>query len=77
MVITLIITVGVEVPIDNQIKTWTTETLPADWMESSIAMGSISYHEDGDKSAELYFAKHRRNKRSRKKTNHNLGGKGH
>jgi uncharacterized membrane protein len=33
MVITLIITVGVEVPIDNQIKTWTTETLPADWMD--------------------------------------------
>ena len=32
MVISLIITVGVEVPIDNQIKTWTTETLPADWM---------------------------------------------
>jgi uncharacterized membrane protein len=33
MVISLIITVGVEVPIDNQIKTWTTETLPADWMD--------------------------------------------
>ena len=33
MVVSLIITVGVEVPIDNQIKTWTTETLPADWMD--------------------------------------------
>jgi uncharacterized membrane protein len=31
MVFTLIITVGVEVPIDNQIKTWTATTLPADW----------------------------------------------
>ena len=31
MVITLIITVAVEVPIDNQIKTWTESTLPADW----------------------------------------------
>jgi hypothetical protein len=26
------VTLGVEVPIDNQIKTWTVETLPADWM---------------------------------------------
>jgi uncharacterized membrane protein len=33
MVITLLITVGVEVPIDNQIKTWTPETLPANWAE--------------------------------------------
>ena len=33
MVVSLIITVGVEVPIDNQIKTWTTETLPATWMD--------------------------------------------
>jgi uncharacterized membrane protein len=31
MAITLVITVAVEVPIDNQIKTWTTETLPDDW----------------------------------------------
>jgi len=31
MVITLIITVAVEVPIDNQIKTWTAETIPANW----------------------------------------------
>jgi uncharacterized membrane protein len=31
MVITLIITVGVEVPIDNQIKTWTENSLPANW----------------------------------------------
>ena len=31
MVITLLITVGVEVPIDNQIKTWTAGNLPADW----------------------------------------------
>jgi uncharacterized membrane protein len=31
MVITLIITVGVEVPIDNQIKTWTEATAPSDW----------------------------------------------
>jgi uncharacterized membrane protein len=27
----LVITVGVEVPIDNQIKTWTVTTVPADW----------------------------------------------
>ena len=31
MVVTLIITVGVEVPIDNQIKTWTVETIPENW----------------------------------------------
>jgi len=31
MIITLVITVGVEVPIDNQIKTWTAETIPANW----------------------------------------------
>lgn len=31
MVVTLIITVGVEVPIDNQIKSWTVETIPAEW----------------------------------------------
>ena len=32
MLVTLIITVGVEVPIDNQIKTWTAETIPPNWM---------------------------------------------
>jgi len=31
MVITLIITVTVEVPIDNKIKTWTEATVPANW----------------------------------------------
>jgi uncharacterized membrane protein len=31
MVITLLITVLVEVPIDDQIKTWTTMTVPDDW----------------------------------------------
>ena len=31
MIITLIITVAVEVPIDNQIKTWTAATVPANW----------------------------------------------
>jgi uncharacterized membrane protein len=31
MIVTLIITIAVEVPIDNHIKTWTTETIPANW----------------------------------------------
>jgi len=31
LVVTLIITVGVEVPIDNQINTWTPENPPANW----------------------------------------------
>ena len=31
MVATLIITVGVEVPLDNQIKNWTPETVPENW----------------------------------------------
>jgi uncharacterized membrane protein len=31
MIVTLIITVAIEVPIDNQIKTWTENTLPANW----------------------------------------------
>ena len=33
MTISLVITVSVEVPIDNQIKTWTPETLPSNWTE--------------------------------------------
>jgi len=31
MIASLIITVTVEVPIDNQIKTWTAETIPNNW----------------------------------------------
>jgi len=31
MTITLVITVAVEVPIDNQIKTWTENTTPSNW----------------------------------------------
>jgi uncharacterized membrane protein len=31
MVAALVITLAVEVPIDNQIETWTATTLPADW----------------------------------------------
>jgi uncharacterized membrane protein len=31
MVCALIVTLAVEVPIDNQIKVWTVATLPADW----------------------------------------------
>lgn len=31
MLLALIITVGVEVPIDNQIKTWAPDTLPENW----------------------------------------------
>jgi uncharacterized membrane protein len=31
MVAALVITLAVEVPIDNQIETWTSATLPADW----------------------------------------------
>jgi uncharacterized membrane protein len=33
MIGVLVITLAIEVPIDNQIKTWTTATLPADWQE--------------------------------------------
>ncbi|HMF71575.1 MAG TPA: DUF1772 domain-containing protein [Flavitalea sp.] len=31
MTLTLLITVGIEVPIDNQIKTWTADSLPGNW----------------------------------------------
>jgi uncharacterized membrane protein len=31
MVAALVVTLAVEVPIDNQIKTWTAATLPGDW----------------------------------------------
>jgi hypothetical protein len=31
MIIALVITVAIEVPIDNMIKVWTVETLPSDW----------------------------------------------
>src|SRR4051812_120758 len=33
MIGVLVITLAIEVPIDNQIKNWTTPTLPADWQE--------------------------------------------
>jgi uncharacterized membrane protein len=33
MIGVLVVTLTIEVPIDNQIKTWTTATLPADWQE--------------------------------------------
>jgi anthrone oxygenase-like protein len=29
----LVVTLAVEVPIDNRIKTWTTDTLPGDWLD--------------------------------------------
>ncbi len=29
----LVVTLAVEVPIDNRIKTWTTDTLPSDWLD--------------------------------------------
>jgi uncharacterized membrane protein len=32
MIVTLLITVLIEVPIDNQIKTWTAATVPGNWM---------------------------------------------
>lgn len=31
MIVTLLITLLVEVPIDNQIRTWTSDRIPADW----------------------------------------------
>jgi uncharacterized membrane protein len=31
MIVTLYITVGIEVPIDNQIKQWTASNIPSDW----------------------------------------------
>ena len=34
MIVTLLITVMIEVPIDNQIKTWNPETIPADWQST-------------------------------------------
>ncbi|MGH9694775.1 MAG: DUF1772 domain-containing protein [Bryobacteraceae bacterium] len=33
MIIALIVTLGVEVPIDRQIEQWTVATLPSDWRE--------------------------------------------
>jgi len=33
LIVSLIITVGIEVPIDNQIKIWTPETVPSGWHE--------------------------------------------
>jgi uncharacterized membrane protein len=33
MVVALVITLAVEVPIDNQIQTWTAATLPGDWRD--------------------------------------------
>lgn len=42
MVITLLITILVEVPIDNQIKTWTAATVPNDW--ESLRVKWAWYH---------------------------------
>lgn len=42
MVITLIITVAIEVPIDNQIKSWTASTVPANW--ESLRQKWDTYH---------------------------------
>jgi uncharacterized membrane protein len=33
MVAVIVVTLSVEVPIDNKIKTWTPETLPSDWKD--------------------------------------------
>jgi hypothetical protein len=33
MVAVIVVTLSVEVPIDNKIKTWTTATLPSDWQD--------------------------------------------
>jgi hypothetical protein len=33
MVAVIVVTLSVEVPIDNKIKTWTAATLPADWQD--------------------------------------------
>lgn len=33
LVITLLVTVGIEVPIDNEIKQWSASTLPGNWEE--------------------------------------------
>ena len=41
MLITLVITVGVEVPIDNQIKTWTVDTIPEDWKSLRLRWGKF------------------------------------
>ncbi|MBN9381851.1 MAG: DUF1772 domain-containing protein [Chitinophagaceae bacterium] len=42
MLITLVITVAVEVPLDNQIRTWTATTAPANW--ESIRQKWDSFH---------------------------------
>jgi uncharacterized membrane protein len=36
ILITLYITVGIEVPMDNQIKKWTVATVPANWLQIRI-----------------------------------------
>jgi uncharacterized membrane protein len=42
MVISLLITVGVEVPIDNQIKTSTTNTLHAHWTDLPLQWDQLT-----------------------------------
>jgi uncharacterized membrane protein len=41
LVVTLAITVGILVPIDNQVNTWTTDTLPAEWEELRAKWGTF------------------------------------
>jgi uncharacterized membrane protein len=38
----IVVTLAVEVPIDNQIKTWTAETLPTDW--EAIRLRWATFH---------------------------------
>jgi hypothetical protein len=42
-IIALIITLAIAVPIDNQIRTWTTKTVPADWQGILPAPSTTGY----------------------------------
>jgi len=54
-VIALIITVGIEVPMDNKIKTWEASTIPAEWtairdrweyyhtMRTFVSLGAMAF----------------------------------
>ncbi len=44
MIVTLLITLLVEVPIDNQIRTWTVTNIPADWTELRVTWKQFHFY---------------------------------
>jgi hypothetical protein len=58
IIVALLITLLVEVPIDNQIKTWTAETIPSDWGSNTRALATFPHRSNLRVSGELWDLNH-------------------